>query len=196
MYGLRTSSALVLDDEDEDALKIAKSLALRRIGAVLVPGAADELRPTCSLSGIRIAVLDIDLGPGMGSDMPSKIRNTRRVVDSLINPANGPYVAVIWTANTEDYYDFKKALETIQCPPVKAVMLDKVATLESEEEQPADVILRAIEEALKDTPPLEFANFWEQVVRDAAQRHLSLRLLSRKIRVQVSHGHWPFLLPF
>ena len=167
MYGLRTSSVLILDDEDEDALKIAKSLALRSIGAVLVPGAADELRPTRPLSGIRIAVLDIDLGPGMGNDMPSKIWTTKGVVDRLIDPRNGPYVAVVWTTNTEDYCDFKEALEAIKCPPVMTVMLEKMATLNSREDEPADIIIRSIEEAVIDAPPLDFANFWEQVVRDA-----------------------------
>ena len=166
MHGLRTSSVLILDDDDDDALKIQKALALRRIGAILVPGAPDELRPLCPLNGIRVAVLDIDLG--QGTDGPSRARYTRSIVDPLIDRNNGPYVAVVWTSNSEDFDLFKKQLKKIQCPPVLTVMLDKTKVLTLNADESVVKILDVIENAVADVPPLEFANYWEQVVQDAA----------------------------
>ena len=168
MHGLRTTSVLVLDDCDTDAMKIAKALAQRRIGAILVPGASDERRPRCSLSGIRVAVLDIDLGAGTGSTMQDKIRHTVRTVDRLVHDNNGPYVAVVWTTNIENYTEFKKALNEISCPPVLTVELDKAEILSLSSDKAADAILETIGSAVTDVPPLEFANVWEQIVQDAA----------------------------
>ena len=166
MHGLRTSSVLILDDDDDDALKIQKALALRRIGAILVPGGPDELRPKCSLSGIRVAVLDINLG--QGTDGPSRVRHTKSIVDPLIDRNNGPYVAVVWTSNSEDFDLFKNQLQTIQCPPVLSVMLDKTDVLSLDADESVAEILKTIEKAVADAPPLGFANLWEQTVRDAA----------------------------
>ncbi len=166
MHGLRTSSVLILDDDDDDAIKIQKALALRCIGAILVPGAPDELRPTCSISGIRVAVLDIDLG--QGTDAPSRVRHTKSIVDPLIDRNNGPYVAVVWTSNSEDFDLFKNQLLTIQCPPVLTVMLDKTDVLSLDADESVAKILVTIEKAVADAPPLGFANLWEQIVRDAA----------------------------
>ena len=167
MQGLRTTSVLILDDCDADAMKIAKALAQRRIGAILVPGASDERRPSCSLDGIRVAVLDIDLGVGTGTSMQDKIRHTARTVNGLIDRGNGPYVAVIWTTNTNDYTEFQNALKNIACPPVRTVKLDKTAVLNLPADKAAEVILETIGKAIAAAPPLEFANFWEQVIQDA-----------------------------
>ena len=166
MHGLRTSSVLVLDDSDDDALKIQKSLALRGIGAVLVPGGPGERRPETSLVGIRVAVLDIHLG--IQGDAPDQVRHTKNIVNQLIDRENGPFVAVVWTGNPEDFELFEKALQEIDCPPVRTVPLEKTAVLALTEDECAKAILDAIANAVMDAPPLEFANLWEQIVRDAA----------------------------
>ena len=166
MQGLRTTSVLIVDDCDADALKIQKSLALQDIGAVLVSGAPDQARPVCPLSGIRVAVLDIHLG--FGTDGISRVNYTTGIVDSLIHSENGPYVAVVWTSNREDYELFKSKLRTIKCPPVLTVKLDKGEVFELKEADRATKILGTIQMALAGAPPLKFANLWEQIVRDAA----------------------------
>ena len=166
MYGLRTSSVLILDDDDTDALKIQKSLALRGIGAVLVPGAFDEKRPDSPLTGIRVAVLDIDLG--FGTSAPDRVHHTGSIIRSLIDGENGPYVAVVWTDRPEDFDLFQEELRTIPCPPVLTVKLEKGAVLSLKREERADAILQAIDNAVAGAPSLEFANLWEQIVRDAA----------------------------
>ena len=167
MHGLRTSSVLILDDCDDDALRIQKSLALHGIGAILVPGAPDERRPDSPVKGVRLAVLDINLG--FGNDAPARVRHTRGMVDELIDAENGPYVAVVWTANSDDYALFKNELQTIQCPPVLTVKLDKADVIElDDEEARAGTILNAIDDTLDSVPSLVFLNLWEQVVRDAA----------------------------
>ena len=175
MHGLRTSSVLVLDDTDDDALKVQKSLALLGIGAILIPGAPDEERPRCSLTGIRVAVLDIHLG--FGTDSSGQVRYTRNIVDSLIDKENGPYVAVIWTSNPDDYDLFSEELKMINCPPVLTVKLEKNSVLDLDPKSCAGKILESISKAISEVPPLEFGNQWEQIVRDAATETIvSLKL--------------------
>ena len=167
MHGLRTSSVLILDDSDEDALRIQKSLSSRGIGAILVSGAPDERRPSEPITGVRVAVLDINLG--LLTDPGGQVRHTAGLVDTLIHPRNGPYIAVVWTSNPEDFDLFREKLEANRCPPVLTVKLDKNEVLEeSDEAARADAILGAVGDALAKALPLEFSNLWEQIVRDAA----------------------------
>ena len=167
MHGLRTSSVLILDNSDADALRIQKSLSSRGIGAILVPGAPGEPRPSEPLTGIRVAVLDIYLGVSAGPE--GEIQHTRRLVDALIDPDNGPYVAVVWTSNPDDFEMFKEKLRDIRCPPVLTVKLDKNKINDEQSETArAEAILGAVSDALAEASPLEFSNLWEQVVRDAA----------------------------
>ena len=167
MHGLRTSSVLILDNSDADALRIQKSLSSRGIGAILVPGAPGEPRPPAPLTGIRVAVLDIYLGVSAGPE--GEIRHTTRLVDALIDRDNGPYVAVVWTSNPADFEMFTERLRGIRCPPVLTVKLDKnEIDEEANEEMRAEAILGAVSDALAEASPLEFSNLWEQVVRDAA----------------------------
>ena len=178
MHGLRTSSVLVLDDSDEDALKIQRALALQGIGAVLVPGAADQPRPEKPLSGIRVAVLDIDLG--VGTDAVSRVRHTTGIVGSLIGPDNGPFVAVVWTEN-KDYYElFEQELGTLECPPVSIAKIDKPPVNEMPAEERPRALLGAIGDAVERAPALEFSNLWEQIVRDAGSDTLVSLALAKQ----------------
>ena len=165
MHGLRTSSVLVLDDKEEDALKIQRALALEGIGALLVPGAPEQLRPARPLSGVRVAVLDIDLG--VGTDAVSRVRHTMGIVRHLIDARNGPFVAVVWTGNDEYYQLFEEELRTLECRPVSIEKIDKAPVLDLAEEECSRELLGAIGRAVERAPALEFANLWEQVVRDA-----------------------------
>ena len=166
MHGLRTSSVLILDDNDVEALEIQKALAFEGIGSVLVPGAVDALRPDTQLTGIRVAVLDIDLGQGTNS--PDRVRHTVGIFESLMDKDNGPYVAVVWTQNAGDYKLFSERLHGSNCPPVSTVSLEKTEVLGLSVKGRADKILGAVETAVSGAAPIEFANLWEQVVRDAA----------------------------
>lgn len=176
MHGLRTSSVLILDDKDEEALPIQKSLGSHGIGAVFVPGSLDALRPSEPMTGIRVAVLDIHLGFLGGRE--GSLRHTAGLVDSLIDQDNGPYVAVVWTTNPADFESFKEQLQENRCPPVLTVKLDKEDVIGPYgAEDQAQTILNAIGDALAGAPPLEFSNLWEQVIRDAANDTLiSLQL--------------------
>ena len=176
MHGLRTSSVLILDDKDDEALLIQKSLGSHGIGAVFVPGSLDALRPSEPMTGIRVAVLDIHLGFLGGVE--GSLRHTAGLVDSLIDQDNGPYVAVVWTANPGDFESFTEQLQENRCPPVLTVKLNKEDVIGSDgAEDQAEAILKAIGAALAKAPPLEFSNLWEQVIRDAANDTLiSLQL--------------------
>lgn len=178
MLGLRTSSVLVLDDSDEDALKIQRALALAGIGSVLVPGAPDAVRPEDPLSGIRVAVLDIDLG--VGHDAASRVDHTMDIVRPLIDKENGPFVALAWTANDDCFEPFGRELRTPECRPVPIAMIAKDLVPGPKEDDRSRALLGAIEAAIAQAPALEFANLWEQIVRDAGTgARVSLALAER-----------------
>lgn len=167
MHGLRTSSVLILDDNDEEALAIQKSLASCGIGAIFVPGAPDEERPDDSVTGVRVAVLDIYLG--VGTSVEAQVSHTTNIVNDLIDRENGPYVAIVWTSNPDDFDLFVERLSHIDCPPVCARMLDKGTVLGSgSQRDQAQKILSAVRTALNLAPLVKFSNLWEQVVRDAS----------------------------
>ena len=168
MHGLRTSSVLILDDNAGDALQIQRSLALHGIGAILVLGGQDMQLPSEPITGVRVAVLDIHLGVAVGAE--AEITHTRGVVNELIAPENGPYVAVVWTAKPQDFQDFETQLRDIGCPPVLTVKLDKSEVLQDDisDQDKARMILSAIGDAIASVPPLEFSNLWEQLISDAA----------------------------
>ncbi len=168
MHGLRTSSVLILDDNAKDALRIQQSLALRGIGAILVLGGPEDQLPAEAIKGIRVAVLDIHLGRATGS--AGEVVSTKGIVNQMIARDNGPYVAVVWTANEADFETFKSHLQEIECPPVKTVQLskDEVQNENHSQQDIANKILDAIDGVLADSPPLEFSNLWEQLVRSAA----------------------------
>ena len=167
MHGLRTSSVLVLDDSDKDALEIQKALALEGIGTIFVSGAEGREQPSRPLRGIRVAVLDIYLLQAEG-DVVRQVRHTKDIVNQLIDEENGPFVAVVWTGNPEDFERFKGELQQIDCPPVSAVPLDKSLLDDWNKQECAEAILRAVDKAIESAPSLEFANLWEQIVHDAA----------------------------
>ena len=167
MHGLRTSSVLVLDDSDDDALEIQKALALEGIGTIFVSGAEGREQPSKPLRGIRVAVLDIHL-LAVESDVAQQVRHTKGIVNGLIDRENGPYVAVAWTSNHDAFTLFAEELQKLDCPPALTVSLEKRPVLDLKGRDRAEKILGAVGDAIAQAPPLEFANLWEQIVHDAA----------------------------
>ena len=185
MHGLRTSSVLILDNNEQEALVIQKALATHGIGAVFIDGKPETPRPGEPLTGIRLAVLDIHLGVRTGAD--KEMEHTTGLVDNLIDEQNGPYVAVVWTKNPDDFEAFKAHLRKIKCPPVLTVQLSKADVLQDPStSKQAEVILKSIEDALSDAPELKFSTLWEQLVRDAASDTVVSLLLDQPPKSELS----------
>ena len=105
---------------------------------------------------------------GFGTSALDRVHHTGRIIRSLIDGENGPYVAVVWTDRPDDFDLFQQELRTLPCPPVLTVKLEKGSVLSLSREERADAILQAVDNAVAGAPSLEFANLWEQIVRDAA----------------------------
>lgn len=173
MFGLHTSRVLLVDDDATDALPILKSLGLHGIGAVYLSGAIGDPVPEQPLSGIRVAILDIYLN--VLGDPATRMQQTVQLVDRIVSEDNGPYVAVVWTSNPDDFEQFKSRLMQNRCPPVLMVPLDKSEVMSQDEgDRAAEQILGVIEEAVRGSPAVEFSIQWEQLVHDAATDSLGV----------------------
>src|SRR5215469_1417977 len=99
MIGLRGTRVFVLDDDESEAVPIIKALAKRGIPVAFFDETMGCLpTPKNRLIGVRLAILDMDLGEaglapkGMASAVVKRL-------ERIIHPENGPYVALIWTNN-------------------------------------------------------------------------------------------------
>jgi hypothetical protein len=98
MNGLSGARVLLLDDEPDQALPVIS--AFSNIGVPVAYFDATELpRANHRLKGVRLAILDMDLGVG-GSDknMASTLVAT---LSGILSPENGPYGVLIWTKHPD-----------------------------------------------------------------------------------------------
>lgn len=166
MFGLHTSRVLLVDDNEDDALPILKSLGQQGIGVIYVSGTLDNPPPSQALTGIRVAILDIYLE--FQGDPDTRMRRTVQLIDSIISRGNGPYVAVVWTSTPSDFEEFRTQISGIQCPPILAVALDKQSIRElTDPVEIAEQIFDAIQSAIRGSAAVDFSIQWEQLVHDA-----------------------------
>ena len=125
MDGLRTARVLVLDDKIADAKPLMEALAKHGIGATYFSGDLDML--PCAdrkLTGIRLAVLDLDLGSG--GEAPAVISALLRTVNGIVRHDNGPYLAIAWTDKEEEYFsEFVRRQMELECQPIHVIKMYK-----------------------------------------------------------------------
>lgn len=97
MIGLSGTRVVVVDDKDDEALPMLKALAKRGISASYFnPSSDDPNFPPTPLSGIRLAILDMDIVGG-GTDDRSKASALVSTLGSIVGERNGPYSVIVWT---------------------------------------------------------------------------------------------------
>ncbi|MGD0610291.1 MAG: hypothetical protein ABSB41_02160 [Anaerolineales bacterium] len=101
MIGLRGVRVLLVDDSLDEALPVIKAFAKKGIPLAYFDGNINDL-PTGreKLKGVRLAILDMDLG-GTGDTPDNKISTLIARLQAILAIDNGPYTMIAWTKHAE-----------------------------------------------------------------------------------------------
>jgi hypothetical protein len=170
--GLIGARVVVVDDDPEEALPILKAFSKIGVPSVFFDGRPTGLpRQADRLTGVRLAVLDMDLIGG-GADDKSKVAALVKVLSGILSSYNGPYAVVAWTKHLELVEVFERYLfEQPDLPnPIFVTTLEKAACKKTN-----GFDLRVVAEELKKSldegaSPLFLLQSWEGKAFDAATR--------------------------
>jgi hypothetical protein len=100
MRGLAGGRVVLVDDDVTEAMPVIKAFSKLGVPVAYFDGTQGQLpQPTRRLRGVRLAILDMDLGVG-GSD-ENKASTLSAVLGLVIARDNGPYGVLIWTKHPE-----------------------------------------------------------------------------------------------
>lgn len=163
MIGLTSARVIVVDNDESEALPIMESLAKKRIPCAYFHGTNVKELPEKEdrFTGIRLAVLDMDLVEGAGNEK-SKISTLIACLERLLRPDNGPYIALIWTNKPYLRDQFERSIfSNKNLPdPIDIIMLTK-AECKKEGKLDIGVIEEKLNESLSSFSPLKLIQTWE-----------------------------------
>jgi hypothetical protein len=160
---------LVVDDKIEEAVPVLKALARRGIPAAFFDGKLSGLpRRRGRLVGVRLAVLDMDLGEG--GDDNSKASALVRRIERILDPSNGPYAVLIWTNHPELRALFENyVFASDNTPkPIFTVMITKADCKGAGGNFILDRVASKINEEMANVGPLGLIQAWEGMCFEAA----------------------------
>ncbi len=188
---LSTARAIIVDDKYDQVEPAIKALARLGIGSVYLSGQFEDLPPS-PLHGIRLAVVDMDLGLGAvgQSDKDTALQTLAFLGQALAEDSN-PLMVVVWTGSDGVYEQFaarfSEALPNVT--PAVICRLDK-NKFAGDVEAAAEAFEQIIVSELQKVRPLDVLWAWEQAVHDAASRTTST--LSDVIRSPgLTPAGWP-----
>lgn len=164
MRGLSGCRVLLVDDRADEALPLVTSLGRIGVGCVYYDGRQENLPPNNSrLIGVRLAFLDMDLSGGGVPNEKARVAQLVSVLESVLSPDNGPYIACAWTKHQELIDTFKKYIESLpEIPaPVFIIKMDKLDMKTDQGNFDIDKIRRTIERHLRNLGPLAYLQEWE-----------------------------------
>lgn len=164
MTGLTGARVIVVDDQEEEATPVLKALARKGIPAAYFNGNSQELpQKNDRLSGVRLAILDMDLIGG-GASGKTKAAALANVLKKILTPGNGPYALLIWTRHPELQEIFENYLFLAKnIPnPIFSVMIAKDECKDAEGNFDLTVLSLKIQESLSQFSPLLFLQAWEE----------------------------------
>lgn len=169
MIGLTGVRVIVIDDEEKDALVISKALAKMGIPVAFFDGSKNIFQQTSKqLTGVRLAILDMDLGWG-GTSGKAKAAALVKFLGSILSPNNGPYGVLAWTNHPDLIDEFERyAFVDKDLPtPIFTMCLTK-AECKKKGEFSLALLFNKLEEKLSEFTPLLFLEAWEEQCFDAA----------------------------
>jgi len=170
MIGLRGTRVFILDDDESEALPIIKALTRQGIPVAFFDGTMTGLPPTGNkLIGVRLAILDMDLGEGGNSEKTMASAVVKRI-ERIIHVDNGPYVALIWTNRPDVKDEFENYIFKSSVPnPVVTVMITKAEVKNKKGTKfLISRIAKRVDDELKNVGPLQILEAWEQANFTAA----------------------------
>jgi hypothetical protein len=170
MIGLRGARVFVLDDDEAEALPMIKALGKSGIAVTFFDETMGNL-PTLRkrLIGVRLAILDMDLGEGGNSEKAMASGVVKRL-ERIIHPDNGPYAALIWTNRPTVKEEFESYVFSSAVPkPVITVMITKAEVKNKKGTRfLVSKIAKRVKDELSTVGPLEALAAWEAANLSAA----------------------------
>jgi len=163
MIGLTGTRVIIVDDDEEEALPILKAFSEKGIPVVFFNGNVRELpQKNDRLSGVRLAILDMDLFGGGATDK-SKAAGLVKRLERILSPGNGPYGVLAWTNHPEMLNDFETYLFADQSipNPIFTIMLQKAECKNKRGKLDLRIISLKLNDALNQFSPLLFMQAWE-----------------------------------
>jgi hypothetical protein len=176
---LSTARAIVVDDQYEQVEPAVKALARLGIGSVYLSGKLEE-KPPAKLHGVRLAVVDMDLGQGgTGQSDAETAHQTLAFLTEVLAEDSNPLMVIVWTGSDGVYEEFKAAFGDVLTGATPAVIcrLDKGKfdlASDGGVEAAAEEFRKLIIDELEKVKPLDVLWAWEQAVHDAASRTTSM----------------------
>jgi hypothetical protein len=129
---LQGARVIAVDDRQEDLDGIVQALHKKGVGAlpILFTG-RDSLRPC--LPGIRVVFTDINMAPSAASAY-AQHQGVASILNELLDPNNGPWIMVAWTAAPDQTEALKTVLKDSlgrERAPITAIGLDKANFMNS-----------------------------------------------------------------
>lgn len=172
MKHLRGAKVIVLDDDESEAVPIIKALARQGIAvAFFDENIASLPSPNNRLIGVRLAILDMDLGVAGDNERAMASAVVKRV-EKIIHPENGPYAALIWTNHPEVKEHFEKTVFESAAPnPVATIVVTKAEVKNHAGTNfRISEIVRRVRQELQTVGPLEALQAWESCSFQAAAK--------------------------
>jgi len=106
---------VVVDDKPDEGLPIVNAFWRIGMGACYYTGKSDEL-PSQPRAGIRLLILDMDLGDVPSDDANAALSKLLLVIGSIVALDNGPYVIVLWSQFPFLKEEFKALFSEMPAP--------------------------------------------------------------------------------
>jgi hypothetical protein len=163
MIGLRQTRVIIVDDDENDGMAIARDLWRLRVASLYFRG-IEDVPEEGRIKGVRLAILDMDLLGG-GTDEMTKLSALVGTLDNILDPANGPYAVIAWTGHPELVSQFEEyiARDDVKVPrPVHVLAIEKHSVKDVEGKYDFDNLLRQLTEHLERYSGLLFLRAWEE----------------------------------
>lgn len=165
MIGLSGTRVIVVDDDEKDALPILKAFAKKGIPTAFFDGSPRGLPlKDDRLSGVRLAILDMDLIGG-GASEKSKAAALVKRLEKILSPNNGPYAVLAWTNHPdllEFFEDYVSSAKNVP-KPIFSIMLTKAECRNKKEKlDNLTLISKRLDDKLMQASPLMFLQAWEE----------------------------------
>jgi hypothetical protein len=161
MNGLAGARVIVVDDQESEALPILRAFAKKGVPIAFFDGNPEGL-PTELLTGVRLAILDMDL---IGGGVPdrSKVSALVGCLKGILKNDNGPFTVIAWTYHAELFNLFERTVfsEKDLPKPILSLMLTKAECKDADGDFSLSVISHKLREALSEFSPLFFLQRWE-----------------------------------
>lgn len=139
MTGFETSRVLIIDDEPEEGLSLAKAFIKLGIATVYLTGNIEDI-PEKKLRGLRLIALDMILYEGLNDD-EQNINSLLAFLLEVVDENNGPIIIIAWTKKPELIENFIEKLRQVPAiKPISIIPMDKHDMKEDGEYSPVKIL--------------------------------------------------------